>query len=90
MSRRTRRKAARQIVRCPVCGSEFIFAVYEATLRVHHFKQDEVGKWRHVATEPRKLDVSIPFLLVCESCAHPLCQPPQAAHEALKKPRRGK
>lgn len=90
MSRRTRQKAARRVARCPICGGEFTFACYEAILRVHHLTQDATGRWRHVATEPRRLDVPIPLLLVCEGCAHPLGQPTQAVLDALKPPRRGK
>ena len=71
------------MVRCPVCGNRVGYAVYVASLRVHHVTQAAAGRWRHVSADPSALEVRLPLLMVCADCAQPLGQPPRAALSVL-------
>lgn len=88
MSRCPRRQAGPASSACPVCGQQTHFALYTVTVHTHHLLQGPAGRWRHASTEPRRLHPTLPFLLVCESCAYPIGQPPRAVLAALKQRRR--
>lgn len=88
MKRTPARRRPRKGVTCPVCGNASHFAVYVATLKVHHLAQQALGWWRHTSSEPKSHDTSLPLLLICESCAYPLGQPPQAVLSAIHPSRR--
>lgn len=73
----------RKGVTCPVCGNANHFAVYVATVKVHHMAQEQPGRWRHTSAEPKRHDTSVPLFLVCESCAHPLGAVPASVLRVL-------
>lgn len=83
MKRTPARQRPRKGIACPVCGNARHFAVYVATLKVHHVAQQALGRWRHTSAEPKSHDTSLPLLLVCESCAHPLGAVPVRVLNAL-------
>ncbi|MCK6473793.1 MAG: hypothetical protein L6R28_18885 [Planctomycetes bacterium] len=83
MKRTPSRQRPRKGVACPVCGNANHFAVYVATLKVHHMAQHAPGRWRRTSGEPKRHDRSLPLLLVCESCAYPLGAVPASVLKVL-------
>ncbi|GMV84077.1 MAG: hypothetical protein AMXMBFR7_52610 [Planctomycetota bacterium] len=83
MTRRKRRGSAQLVTHCPHCGNDKNFALYVATLRVHHVSQATPGRWHHEMTEPRTFDAKLSFLIVCERCAHPLGPPPDSLLKSM-------
>lgn len=88
MKRKRPRTGRRKPVSCPICGNASHFAVYAATLQVHHLQQRALGRWRHLSTDPKRLAASLPVVLVCESCAHPVGPPPPTALFSIRPVRR--
>ncbi len=78
MSKPDKRPREPKVVRCPNCGNERYFAIYIATVRTRHVLQQAAGEWQHTSSDPRELEVGLPLLAVCETCAQPLGAPPAA------------
>lgn len=83
MKRTPKRRKPPSRVQCPICGNARHFAVYVATLKIHHLAQHALGRWRHTSAEPKSHNTTLPLLLVCESCAYPIGAVPASVLRVL-------
>lgn len=76
------------MLRCPVCGNRGHFVVLTITVRVRPILQVGARRWKVLRPTPRRFEPSVPLLLICESCAHPVGAPEEAQVRRLRGMRR--
>lgn len=78
------------VARCPICGNGFSFVLLAVTFHVYPVNQTAAGRWKALRPTPKKFEPTIPLILICDSCAHPLGAPTQELLRRLPKPARRK